>query len=182
MIYVFLILFLAIIFIKLALTYKNQLQIQKNLKIFIQKWNLNINPHLAFFHPKIPVLQNHPWKIIWEKQGKGRSFHHIIKIYYDFPYSINDFHMVHKNLLPKLENNSNFQEITKNIYSDLKDCKNNENFFKKIAAIQAEYGWGLLEVKNQKGFYTIIAEPSELQAWKHIEDVLQLLSHELGNR
>lgn len=182
MIYVFFILFLGIIFLKLALIYKNQLQIQKKLKIFSQKWNLNINPHLSFFSPKIPVLQNHLWKIIWEKQGKGRSFHHIIKIYYDFPYSINDFHIVHKNLLPKLESSSNFQEIAKNIYSDLKDWKNNEIFFKKITAIQSEYGWGLLEVKNQKGFYTIIAEPSEPQAWKHIEDVLLLLSHEFAIR
>lgn len=174
MFYTFSLLFLAIIATKLILIYQNYLQIKKNFEAFCLKWDIKISSKLKVFHPEIPEIQGENWKLIWKKQGKGRSFHHIMKIYFDFPNSIHDFQLAHKNLLSKIKNSENWQLVEKNLYSNSLEIKKQEKFLKEVLRLQSEYGWGILEVKNQKGFYTLIAEPSEPQAWKHLYEVIQL--------
>ncbi len=175
MIYTFTILFLAIIVIKLAWVYQNYLQVKKNYEIFCKKWNIIAFSKLKIFNPEIPEIQKDNWRLTWQKQGRGRSFNHILKIYFELPQSLIEFQLVHKNLLSKIHNSENWNEIEKNLFSNNKDLKNQTQFLQNVSRIQTEYGWGILEVKNQQAFYSIIAEPSESQAWKHLEDVILLL-------
>ncbi len=179
MIYTFPILFIAIIVIKLALVYQNYLQVKKNFEVFCNKWNINHFTKLKIFNPKIPEIQKDNWKLIWQKQGGGRSFNHVLKVYFELPQSLNDFQLAHKNLLSKIHNAENWKEVEKNLFSNSQDLKNQPQFLQNVLRIQTEYGWGILEVKNQQAFYSIIAEPSQSQAWKHLDDVIHLLNQKL---
>ncbi len=182
MVYTFTIIFLAIILFKLSLMYFNFTQTEKNFQKFCNKWNVLIAHNFKIWNLQIPELhlqfsENRKCKISWVKQGKGRNFNHILKVYFEFNYPIIDFQVASKNIIPKLNTKENWIEVEKNLFCNRKELKNHKFLWNEIQKIQTDYGWGILEIKDNQAFYTIIAEPSQNQAWEHLHAVINLLAN-----
>jgi len=175
MIYTFSFLFLAIIILKLWLVYQNYSKTKKNLSEFCLLKKIDIPKELRFMNFELPEIKQESWKIQWKKQGKGRSYHHVLKIYYEFQNHLPKFQLVSKNILPKLNAKEDWKEMESNLFSNSKWLQTKKTFLERVVKLQKEYGWGILEVNENLAFYTIIAEPWEKEAWKHLEGVLDLM-------
>ncbi len=175
MIYTFTLLFLVILTIKLVLLYQNYSSTQKNFLLFCKQWNLTIAHTFRFTNPKIPEIIHENWKINWLKHGKGRSFNHVLKIFFNFQEKIPDVKIASKNIFSKLGEKDTWIEIDENLFCNSQILKNYPDLWTQIRKTQKDYGWGVLEIKNQQAFYTILAEPSETKAWQHLTQILKIL-------
>lgn len=173
-------LFFSIVGLKFSYLYRKYVSIKKNLSKFCQNNDINLTYKLNFFAPDLPVIENQKWKIVWKKEGKGRSFNHVLKVYFELPLIVPEFKILHKNLLSNQNVHLNWKEIQNNLFCSSKEIQNQINLLEKIGQIQSDYGWGVLEVKNQQAFYTIIAEPYEPEAWNHLQNII-LLMNEIEN-
>jgi hypothetical protein len=175
--FVFIALFIGIISLKFWIIFKKYQKIKRNLITFINQFQLPIQAKISFFSPNLPTLTLDRCRIIWNKQGKGRSMNHVLMVYYDFLNPVQNFYLVNKNLQNKLQNPQMKTEIEHNLLTDLPQIKKYNSFLNEVNRIQQSYGWGLLQIKENQAFYTILAEPSENQAWLHLYDIINLLKN-----